>query len=48
MRRKDGKGTETEFRRTLERHHLYMNDLWGKEPPKLFRFLSQDLKKIKI
>jgi hypothetical protein len=48
MRRKACKGTETEFRRTLERHHLYMNDLWGKEPPELFRFLSQDLKKIKI
>ncbi|MDY2838724.1 MAG: hypothetical protein SOT60_12445 [Bilifractor sp.] len=39
---------EAEFRRTLERHQLNMNDLWEKEPPALFQFLSQDSKKIKI
>jgi hypothetical protein len=39
---------EADFRRTLERHQFDINNLWNREPPEAFRFLSQDSKKLKI
>lgn len=38
----------TEFRRALQRHKFSLSELWDKEPPKAFAFLSQDGAKIKI
>ena len=31
----------TQFRRTLENHHLDISKLWSKRPPKAFAFLTQ-------
>lgn len=38
---------EIDFRRTLVRHELDISRLWVKDPPKAFRFLSQDGDKVK-
>lgn len=36
-----------DFRRTLTRHKLDLTELWAKEPPQPFSFVSQDSKRVK-